>query len=150
MIIDLLRAENIKLKVNVSLWKEAGKVAGRLLVETGKVEAQYVDAMLASVEKYGPYIVIAPGIALFHARPQDGVKDICMSLITVEDGINFDAGDKDPVKLVFAFGAIDNTSHLKALSDLMLIVKEDNIVEKIINTDSKEEVLTIIKNILSQ
>lgn len=145
LIIDLLKKENIKVNVEVNTWKEAGEIAGKLLVDAGNVHPEYVDAMIAVVEKYGPYIVIAPGIALFHARPQDGVKKVCMSLITLKKGVSFNAGEKDPVNLAIAFGATDNKAHLKALSELMEILRDKGAIEKILNSKDENEVLEVIR-----
>jgi len=47
-------------------------LAGAFLVDTDAVFPSYVDAMVRAVEELGPYMVVAPGIALAHARPEDG------------------------------------------------------------------------------
>ncbi len=122
MIIDLLKDGNIQLKAQAKTWQEAGQIAGKMLVESGGVTPPYVDATISSVEKYGPYIVLVEGVALFHARPEDGVNEICMSLTTLEKPVVFGADEKDPVGLVLAFGAIDHKSHIKALSELMKLL----------------------------
>lgn len=147
MITDLLIPQNIRANVQAESWQEAGRIVGDLMVQEGKVEAKYVDAMINSVEKYGPYIVVGKGIALFHARPQDGVKEVCMSLITVRDGVAFGSGEKDPVKLVFAFAAVDNKRHIGMLSELMLILREDNIVGKILEAENEVDIAKIIVDI---
>lgn len=150
MIIDLLKNGNITLKKTVKTWQEAGRMAGGLLVQSGSVEASYVDAMIESIEKYGPYIVLVKGVALFHARPEDGVKEISMSLVTLSEPIEFGAGDKDPVKLVFAFGAVDHSSHIKALSELMKIMGNQAIIDELSELDSVEEVLTLLNKLLKE
>ncbi|MHB1394965.1 MAG: PTS sugar transporter subunit IIA [Clostridia bacterium] len=146
MIVELLNSGNIKAKVKAETWEEAGRIAGQLLVDIDGVGAEYIEATLDSVRKYGPYIVIAPGVALFHARPQDGVKKICMSFITLKDGVNFNAGDKDPVKLVFAFGATDNKTHLTALSELMVILKDKEVMQKLECSENELQIMELLKN----
>lgn len=146
MILELLNSSSIKANVHAETWEEAGRIAGKLLVDSGGVENGYIEAILESVKKYGPYIVIAPGVALFHARPQDGVKKICMSLITIKDGVNFNAGEKDPVKLAFAFGAIDNKTHLTALSELMIILKDNELLQKLESSDDELQIIELLKN----
>lgn len=145
LITDLLKKENVKLQVDANTWEEAGRAAGALLVNNGGVEPKYIDAMIESVKKFGPYIVIAPNIAIFHARPQDGVKKICMSLVTLKSGVNFNAGDKDPVSLIFAFGALDHKTHLEALAELMVILQDKNTLRSILNSRKEGEVLEIIR-----
>ncbi|MCG8540238.1 MAG: PTS sugar transporter subunit IIA [Clostridia bacterium] len=145
MITDLLKMKTVKANVSASTWKEAARIVGGLLVDTGGAEPRYVDSMILSVEKYGPYIVITPGVALFHARPQDGVKEICMGLITLKSGVDFGAGEKDPVNLVFAFGASDNKTHLKVLSQIMTLLRDKAVVNQILKSNSQKEILEIIE-----
>ncbi|GLI50368.1 PTS maltose transporter subunit IIBC [Tepidanaerobacter syntrophicus] len=145
MISELLNENTIKIYDSVKDWKEAGKIAGKLLVDTGKVKESFIDAMIKSVEEYGPYIVIAPGIALFHARPEDGVKSMCLSLVIVKNGVYFNSGDKDPVKLVFVLGAVDNESHLRLLSELVNLLQDKNLVKMIISAHTEKDVIQLIQ-----
>ena len=91
---------------------EAIKLAGDLLLESGRVEADYVTSMVDAVEKFGPYIVIAPGIALAHGKPEDGVIENGLSLVVIREPLAFGHGENDPVGLVFGLAARDHTSHL--------------------------------------
>jgi len=55
-------------------WQEAIRRAGELLVNSGDIETQYIDNMIASVEELGPYVVLTKGFALAHSAPCDAVK----------------------------------------------------------------------------
>ncbi|MDK2880049.1 MAG: mannitol operon transcriptional activator [Thermoanaerobacteraceae bacterium] len=138
---DLLTEKTIKLNVEAKDWEEAVRIGGEILVENGFVEPRYVDAMVKTVKEMGPYIVIAPGVAMPHARPEDGVKHVCMSLITLKNPVEFGNIDNDPVEIVICLGAVDNSTHLKALSDLMNLLNDDIKLDSI--KKSKE-----IRNIL--
>lgn len=142
----LLTEDVIDLNLDCKGWEDAIKIGAKRLLERGDIEERYIEAVLEGIEKYGPYMVIAPGIVLSHARPEDGVNNLCMSLVTLKNEINFGNTTNDPVRLIFTFGAVDNTSHLEALVELtdLLMNKED--INKITNSTSKEEVLEIIKN----
>lgn len=48
-------------------WRAAVRAAGALLVEAGVTAPAHTDAMIATVDAHGPYIVITPGLALPHA-----------------------------------------------------------------------------------
>ena len=115
---DLLCIERIAVQVPATDWRDAVRRVGRLLVESGAVEERYIEGMIHTAEELGPYIVIAPGVAMPHSRPEDGVRRPCMALITLRDPINFGSPDNDPVRLVFAFGAVDKKQHIEALSQL--------------------------------
>ena len=114
----MLTEETIALGLSVRDWQEAVHEAGSLLVNAGMVEPRYIGAMVQMVEDIGPYIVIAPGVALPHARPEDGVKNACMSLVTLSPPVNFGNEHNDPVELVVAFGTTDNEAHIEALTEL--------------------------------
>lgn len=52
--------EQIELDVEVESPVDAIRAAGNLLVKTESASSDYVDAMVASYEKLGPYIVYSP------------------------------------------------------------------------------------------
>lgn len=141
---DFLTEKTIRINVNAKNWEEAVRIGGGILAENDFVEPRYVDAMVMNVREIGPYIVIAPGIAMPHARPEDGVKRVCMSLITLKNPVEFGNEVNDPVRLVVCFGAIDNSTHLKALSQLMSLFMDNECLKNLFNAKSVESILAII------
>ncbi|QUI24565.1 BglG family transcription antiterminator [Vallitalea pronyensis] len=129
MLQDVLNEEMMALDVQVDNWEDAIIKAGDLLVKKGFVEQAYIDNMVNAVKDLGPYIVIMPGVAFAHARPDQSVKETCMSMITLKEPVNFGSEQNDPVSIVFAFGAPNNNEHLNALQDLAKFLS----VEKNIN-----------------
>jgi mannitol operon transcriptional activator len=140
----MISKKTIALGVEVKDWQEAVDVSGRLLVESGTVEERYIQAMKDTVATMGPYIVIAPGVALPHARPEDGVHEPCMSLVTLKNPVNFGNSENDPVKLVVAFGTIDKESHIDALKNLGRIIGDQEKLEVLKNATEAKEVEEII------
>lgn len=118
MLQDVLNEDMMALGVHAKNWEEAINKAGDLLVNKGFVEQTYIDNMINAVKDLGPYIVIMPGVAFAHARPDQSVHETCMSMITLENPVNFGSEQNDPVSIVFAFGAPNNNEHLNALQDL--------------------------------
>lgn len=143
MLKELLTENTIETQVNVKDWKEAIIYGGKILEHGGVIDKTYTDSMVESVEKFGPYIVIAPHIALAHASSKDGVHEIGMSLITLDKGIDFGNKENDPVYTVICLAAIDHNSHLKALSELVEALKEDSFNRLLFNSD-KEGILQYI------
>lgn len=144
---DLLTKDTIKLNVEAKDWEEAVKIGGELLEKSGVVESRYIEAMIETVKDMGPYIVIAPGVAMPHARPNAGVKKVGMSLITLKNPINFGNKDNDPVKIVVSFAAVDNTQHLEALRQLVEVLANNELLKKIMDAKSEEEVVELINQI---
>lgn len=56
----------ILLQAEASPWQEAVKLSVDLLVKADVVEPRYYQAILDGVEQFGPYFVIAPGLAMPH------------------------------------------------------------------------------------
>jgi mannitol/fructose-specific phosphotransferase system IIA component (Ntr-type) len=140
----MLTADRIALRVAVRDWREAVRHAGELLVESGAVEPRYVEAMIEMVEEIGPYIVIAPGVALPHARPDQGVRRSCMSMVTLDPAVNFGNEHNDPVTLVVAFGAPADEGHIEALRDLARLLEDEDRLEHLKSASSVDEVLHVV------
>ncbi len=141
---DLLRPNLVELNVSVTDWEDAIRSVGRLLVADKAVEPRFVDAMIRVAKEFGPYIVLAPGFAMPHARPEDGCIRSSMALITLAKPVEFGNPQNDPVNVVVALAAVDNQGHIEGLSDLAEVMSEDGIVEKIAASGSVGEVLAIM------
>ncbi len=143
--IDLLKAIDDRILVGVSArdWVEAVKLAGKLLAESGVVEERYVEAMVRVTEELGPYAVLAPGVAMPHARPEDGAREVGLSLVVLREGVNF-GSPNDPVYVVIGFAAKDKTSHLKVLQQLAEFLSEPGVVEELRKVRSEEELKSLL------
>ena len=75
MTLEILSSDKVQVLEQVKSWREAISIAANPLKEQGYFQQDYIDDMIHSVEKLGPYIVIAPEIAIAHARPNNNVKD---------------------------------------------------------------------------
>ncbi len=141
---DLLRRDAIKLRVKAENWEEAIRKSGEMLLKLDYIEEKYIDAMIQTVHKLGPYIVIAPGIALAHARPEEGVIKTSFSLITLEDPVQFGNKDNDPVNLVVTIAALDHNSHIKAISELIDIIGNKEKYKIITSSNDLNEVFELL------
>ena len=145
MLKEILTTDLIQAKFSAGSRDEAVRESGRLLVEKGLADEAYIEAMLKNVEVNGTYIVIAPGIAMPHARPEEGAIGIGLSIVTLKEPVIFGHPKNDPVKIVVGLCAIDHQSHLKALTELADILMNEKKVEEIISADSEQEIMKIIK-----
>jgi transcriptional antiterminator/mannitol/fructose-specific phosphotransferase system IIA component (Ntr-type) len=139
---ELLTSQTIQLQSRVSDWKEGIRVASQPLVELGTVEERYVDAMIQSIESNGPYVVITPGVAIPHSRPEQGVRSLSMSLLRLDEAVDF-APDK-PVRLIIVLAAVDSESHLRALVQLTQLLGEPSNIEDILQSSDKSVLLDYI------
>lgn len=146
MISEYLTKDNIRLDVEVADWKEAIQKSGSILEANDLIEAEYIDAMIEMVKDKGAYIVITPGLALPHARPEKGAKENGLSLLTLKEPVNFGHSKNDPVKVVISFCAADDSSHTQMLSELAEFLKDKKNVNYIKEVDSKKELLAYFKS----
>ena len=128
---EILLPETVRAKVQVDSWKQAADAVGKLLVDAKKVEQRYIEKMKQNVEDIGPYIVVSPGVALFHARPEDGVHEPCIGLITLKEPVVFGYPNNDPVDIVIAFGAINKETHVPALQQLAKQLGNSKVVNSV-------------------
>jgi transcriptional antiterminator/mannitol/fructose-specific phosphotransferase system IIA component (Ntr-type) len=145
MLDQLLKPENIRLQVECRNWREAVEAGAEPLLRQGAVEARYVDQIRENLIEHGPYMVIAPGIALLHARPEDGVREVCMSLITLSPSVSFGHPQNDPVDIAITFGTTDNESHVYALSQLMELLSHPPSLQRLRKAVRPEDVIEIIR-----
>ena len=81
-----LPADAVALAVEVDDWQGAVRAAGAALTAAGIAKPSYADEMIRMIEQHGPYVVIAPGLALAHARPgpevlKDGIAVVTLAVL---------------------------------------------------------------------
>lgn len=131
MLEDVLRDQNILLQQEVSTWEESIIRVSEPLVKEQVIESRYIDAMINSVKEFGPYIVIGKHIALAHARPEDGVNKLGISVATTKNPISFGNDDNDPVKIIFCLAAVDSFSHLNIMKSLIELINDEDKIDRL-------------------
>ncbi|BBP89846.1 hypothetical protein BsIDN1_34640 [Bacillus safensis] len=95
MLKDLLTEQTIKLHQTADTWQRGDYKSGAaFLLDQNAIKPSYVEAMIQSVHQNGPYIVIAPQVAIPHARPEDGVNKLSMTLMSFKQPISFSKDGK--------------------------------------------------------
>lgn len=135
---------SILLKGSVENRSAAIELAGELLVASGKATKEYVASMLEAVEKFGPYIVIAPGIALAHGKPSEDVIETGLSLLVLENAIEFQHSQNDPVQLVFGLAATDHESHIELMSELAQFLSDQDSVNSLLTCSDSEQIRLLL------
>lgn len=129
-------------------WREAIRSVCGLLLEAGAIEAGYIERCIEMVEEHGPYMVLAPGVALAHARPEDGVIKLCLSAATLIHPVLFQHPENDPVDVVFAFGSPDDEQHIELLTALARGLS-NKLDDKLRNASSEKAAQLIMEEVLS-
>jgi|SRR5699024_426210 len=135
----------IKLGAEVQTAEEAIREAGNLLLKEGMIDQSYIDAMLKAYKENGPYFVLAPHIAIPHARPEDGVNEASVSLLQLKTPVKFGHQSNDPVQLIFGLGAASSDEHLTLLQKLTGLLNEGSHVDTLKNATHLEEIQKILE-----
>jgi len=140
---DELSDDAIVLRAEAQDWREAVRFAGDALTAAGSTTDEYTAEMIRAIEELGPYIVIAPSIALAHSRPSPAVKSTGVSWVTLAKPIEFGHASNDPVRLVVGLAAVDHDSHLATMSNLAGVLSGD--LDRLLEATSPEELRALIR-----
>ncbi len=125
-------------------WREAVAHAGAGLVSSGATTAEYTGEMITAVEELGPYIVIAPGFALAHARPSPAVRRPGLSWVQLARPVEFGHETNDPVDLVAGLAAVDHESPLGVMAALAGVLASGDTLETLRKTTERTAVHRIL------
>lgn len=144
MLLEKITAQDIQIGLVARDWEDAIRKAAAPLLENGAIEPRYIDAMIESVHRNGPYYVLAKGLALSHARPEEGVNRMAIGFSTFDPPVYFHAGVNDPVRLVITLASPDSNSHLDLLSELVTVLMNQERMEKLFAAKTAEEFYSLL------
>ena len=144
MITTWLPMENIQIVDSVSDWKQAIRLSAQPLLAKETITEDYIQAIFNSHQKLGPYYVLAPGLAMPHARPEQGVIKNGVSLLHIKQGVFFDAEENDPIYVVIMLCAISGDEHINMITALADIFSDDKRLSALLKASSMEAIQTVI------
>ena len=113
------------------------------LLDKNYISENYIQAIKDSTINNGPYYILAPGVAMPHARPECGALKTGMSLTLLEQGVYF-PGNDEPIKLLIGLSAADADSHIGAIQALSELLCEEEILEQLLTASSEKQLADII------
>lgn len=143
--LEHINEENVDVRVHAADWEDAIRISAQHLLETGKIEERYIGAMIDAVHRVGPYIVLGNHVALAHARPECGVNELSVHFTTLEPPVPFGSEKFDPVSLIITLAAVDADSHLELISELADILMEEDHVERLSNSATRQEFIRLLQ-----
>lgn len=139
----MLRHNNVIINHTIASPIDALKAIGEVMYHCGSITPNYITNMITSLQELGPYFVIAPGIAIAHAKPDESVLHNDFALMVCPHGVCFNSHN-DPVFLVFGMCATSAHNHLEGLVILSEILSDEQIVESIKVAPTVESILAIV------
>jgi PTS system ascorbate-specific IIA component len=135
-----LPAEAISLGVEVGNWQDAVRAAGAALAAAGIAKPSYADEMIRMIDEHGPYVVIAPGLALAHARPGPEVLKDGIAVVTLSTPINFGHPYNDPVRVVLALAVDASDAHVALVAELANLFNDSSAIADLASATTVEQV----------
>lgn len=137
-----IKTDHIQRAQSVDDYAQAIRLAAQPLLEKGYIQAQYIEEILISIKKNGPYIVVADYVALPHAQPSELVLKTGLSLLLLNEPVDLE-GNSIHVFIVLA--AKDNHAHLDLLKSLALFLMEKENIMTLISSKSVTEIQDVLK-----
>jgi PTS system ascorbate-specific IIA component len=125
-------------------WRAAVRVVGRALTASGATRPGYADEMIRMIEEHGPYVVIAPGLALAHARPGPEVLADGLAVVTLATPVLFGHPHNDPVSVVLGLAIKSADAHIETVAELANVFNDSSAISGLANAASVAEVLDIM------
>ena len=147
---DLLSEDNVSFRYPAETWEDVIRHGGQLMVDAGFTEATYTEAMIDVVRDMGPYIVLAPGLAMPHARPEMGAKQVGAALVTLEKPIDFGSPENDPVSVAVFLCAPNKDEHIQLLTDIATLFEDEEFLDAAVNFESIEDVQSFLAEHLDE
>lgn len=126
-------------------WREAIRANGQPMIRQGYIEDVYLNAVIECVEKYGPYIVIAPNIAMPHSTEgAPGVLKTGIGFMKVEQPVHFDPADPEKdARLFFMLASNNPDEHLNNMMQLADMLSNEDLVADLLNVRNDEDLLAV-------
>ncbi len=125
-------------------WRAAVSLAAAALTASGAAKPSYAAEMIRMIEEHNPYVVIAPGLALAHARPGLHVLASGLSVVTLATPVVFGHPHNDPVRVVLGLAIADPASHLSAVAAVANVFNDSNAIDDLAAATSAERVQQIM------
>ena len=141
----LLPPDHIQLDVRCTDWRDAVRRSAEKLLNSGYIEARYIDAMIANIEENGPYVVLSPGFAMPHEGLEQGSIKVGMNLIRLNPPVDFGEEEFDPVEFVCCLSAVDHKLHLKAFFNLVNMLGNPDFKDALRKAGSPQEAAAVVE-----
>lgn len=126
-------------------WRSAVRLAGAALVASGATLAGYADEMIRMIDEHGPYVVIAPGLALAHARPGPDVLGDGLAVVTLRTPVFFGHPHNDPVSVVLGLAIKSADAHIEAVAHLANIFNDSSAIAQLSSAETSADVIHIMQ-----
>ena len=147
---EFVEKNHVRFAEEAKDWKDAIRMSCETLEADGTVEENYKEDIIACVEKYGPYIVIAPNIAMPHAQEGSrGVHKTEIAFMKLKKPVSFEPGNPEmEAQLFFTLASCNPDQHLDNMSRLSEMLCNEQLVAELADAETTSDLLEIQKKYL--
>lgn len=127
-------------------WRDAIRIGCKPLLEDGTIDERYQEKVIKSVEEYGPYIVLIPGVAMPHSQQgSEGVFKTAIGFMKVTKPVSFQEDDPEKyANLFFTLASCNPDEHLANMSQLADMLGNDELLNELLeNVHNEADLLRI-------
>ena len=150
MLREFVEKKHVKFADSAPDWREAIRMSCEGLEADGTIEANYKEDIVACVEKYGPYIVLMPNIAMPHSQEgAEGVHKTSIGFMKLEKPVSFDPEDPEKdAQLFFTLASCNAEQHMNNMVRLSELLMNEEVVAALLKAETPEDLLEIQKQYL--
>lgn len=145
MLSETITENLIQVGMEVANFEEGIRVSAEPLKQSGYINQAYIEKIINIYRENGPYIVIAPQIALPHAPSDSGAKKVGIGFMKLVTPVISGNKANDPVRYFFPLSAPDSTSHIELLSALAQLLGNEEFIMGLENVETKDDFVNLLK-----
>lgn len=145
---ELLAKGLVEYRTGFPTWEEAVRASYATLLKNGYIEEEYIGEVIESINKFGPYIVIMPLVAIPHTmQGATGALRSGISFMKVETPVSFEPGNEEnDARLFFSLAAVDSDQHLRNMKELAEMLMIEGFVDDLLNTTDIESLKIVLRD----
>ncbi|MGL4991744.1 MAG: PTS sugar transporter subunit IIA [Sarcina sp.] len=146
MLKEMVEKKRYSFYESFDMWEDAVRAACSPLINENIIEKTYIEAIIDNIKTFGPYIILAPMICIPHAQSTKGVNENAISFMRVKKPVNFSRKDEHKAHTFFVIAAMNSENHMAILSEMCNLIKEENILEKMMNINCENDLGNFIND----
>jgi mannitol/fructose-specific phosphotransferase system IIA component (Ntr-type)/galactitol-specific phosphotransferase system IIB component len=146
-LLSVLDVSRVCIFDNTYSWQESIRKSGQCLLDYKSIEKRYLDTIIDQIQYYGPYMFLTDEVILAHAKPEDGVNCLDLSMAVFRNPVYY--SNQRNAKIVYILAAEDQEKHLRVLQDILKLLSQPNFMNGIAGCSSSADIYYLIKENLS-
>lgn len=149
-LMEFLEKDRICITGDSYTWQESIRFAAKTLLVSGSIQKRYQDTIISQIQYYGPYMFILDGLVLAHAKPEDGVNQLDISMTIFQKPVVF--SKLQEAQIIITLATEDQEKHLKILKDIMVIFADDKEyrVDELVKLKNEKDILAYLMKHLEE